>query len=121
MHMNSLQTGSRLWLLLLLGVFALTMWTCKYPSGPQNQNTTPDTRIANVPANDDTARYIGRNAFPEVQLQWVGNDQDGYVVAFQYRWVSTRPGQPFPAPGNWTTVLNLTNPDWDNMILVKGS
>lgn len=56
---------------------------------------------------------------PLVKLYWVGNDPDGYVTAFMYRWtykdkyadttVHLRP---------WITVLNYVTNDNDRMILV---
>lgn len=110
-----------LWLLFVATALSIVMWTCEYPSGSLNGNTGPDTRLANVPANDTIARYIGNNAFPELSLSWVGDDPDGYVIAFQYRWTTTGYGQPFPAPGGWNTVLNITKSDWINMILLRGS
>jgi len=100
---------------------ALLMWTCKYPSGPLNANATPHTRLANVPANDTIAKYIENATFPELSLYWVGDDPDGYVIAFQYRWSTTRPGVPYPAPDPWTTALNITKSGWDNVIVVKGN
>ncbi len=109
------------WSLMIVGVLSVVMWTCKYPSGPLNPNTIPDTQLSNIPANDTIARYINRNAFPELSLSWIGNDPDGYITAFQYRWTSTRAGQPFPSPGNWTTLLNITKTGWGNIILVKGN
>ena len=121
MQIRTLLRAKSLWLIMVLTGFAVATWTCKYPTGPQNPNTPPHTRLANVPANDTIARYIQRNAFPELQLDWVGDDPDGYVIGFQYRWTTTMPGQPFPAPGPWTTLLNITKSDWQNVIVVKGT
>lgn len=119
--MKTLLLPRSLWLMFILGTFAVATWTCKYPSGPVNPNTFPHTRLANVPANDTIARYIERNAFPELQLSWVGDDPDGYVIGFQYRWTTTRAGQPFPPPPEWSTLLNITKTDWQNVIVVKGT
>ncbi len=100
---------------------AATTWTCKYPEGEPNANTVPDTRIANVPANDDTIHAIYRpNTFPEISLSWLGDDPDGYVIAYRYRWVDGLPGRPFPPGGAFATLLNIPNkPRWENVILVK--
>jgi hypothetical protein len=110
-----------LWLLLAAAGLSTILSTCKYPTGPLKQNTPPDTRLANVPQNDTIARYIERNAFPELSLSWVGDDPDGYVIGFQYRWVSSRPGSPFPVAGPWSTVLNITKQNWLNMIVLRGT
>ena len=108
-----------LWLPAALCCLSLALWTCKYPSGPLKENTPPHTRIANVPANDTTGQYIA--TFPEIQLSWVGDDPDGYIIAFQYRWSTALPHQPFPAAGPWTTLLNISKAGWDNVVLVKGT
>ena len=108
-----------LWLPVALCCLSLALWTCKYPSGPLKENTPPHTRIANVPANDTTGQYTA--TFPEIQLSWVGDDPDGYIIAFQYRWSTALPRQPFPASGSWTTLLNISKAGWDNVVLVKGS
>ncbi len=106
--------------LLLLGGTALLMWTCKYPSGPLKENTMPHTRLANVPANDTIAKFIDRNIIPELELNWLGDDPDGYVIAYQYRWLTkTGIGEAWPAPPEWNTHLNLTKPEWLNVVLVK--
>ncbi|MBM2846721.1 MAG: hypothetical protein HW407_2033 [Bacteroidetes bacterium] len=107
--------------LAIIVFLSLVVWTCKYPSGPLKDNAVPDTRLANVPPNDTIAQFIQRNAFPELTLNWVGDDPDGYVIAFQYRWTSTSYGQPFPAPGEWSTHLNLTKPEWQNVVQIKGN
>ena len=106
-------------LLALTAVLSLMVWTCEYPPGALNGNTPPHTRLANVPANDTVAKFIDRNTFPELTLYWVGDDPDGYVVAFQYRWTSTRPNTAYPAAEPFTTLLNITKSGWDNVILVK--
>jgi hypothetical protein len=106
--------------ILLLVVLATSLWTCKYPEGAVHGNTLPRTRLANVPANDTIAIYIKKNAFPEMELSWLGDDPDGYVIGFQYRWRTTRPDQPWGTPGPWTTILNLTRPEWANIVYVVG-
>jgi hypothetical protein len=56
---------------------------------------------------------------PLVKLYWVGNDPDGYVTAFMYRWTykdnyddTTFQVRP------WTTVLNYVTNDNDHLILM---
>jgi len=107
--------------LVTIAGFALVLWTCKYPEGPANRNTVPETRLANVPANDTTALYIRQGTFPEQQLYWLGDDPDGYIIGFRYRWTSTRPNVPFPNPPDWTTVLNIIKNGWENSIIIRGT
>lgn len=115
-------TRSRLFssIMVIVGLAGFS-WMCQYPNAPVHPNSLPYTIISNLQQNDTVAKYINRNAFPELDLSWVGGDPDGYVIAFQYRWSSTRPGVPFPPPGNWTTALNLVVTGWDNVIVVQGN
>jgi len=107
--------------LVTIAGFAVVVWTCKYPEGPPSGNTVPETRLANVPANDTTALYIRQGTFPEQQLYWLGDDPDGYIIGFRYRWTSTRPNVPFPNSPDWTTVLNIIKGGWENSIIVRGT
>ncbi len=100
----------------VLSVFFLT---CKYPNEPVKANTPPDTRLSNVPPNDTIAQYIQRNTFPELTLSWVGDDPDGYVIAYKYRWTDYVGQVSTVRP--WTTFLNLTKPGWENVIEVRGT
>ncbi len=107
-------------LTLALTVYALMEWSCEpktiYPPFP---NKPPVARLANIPADDpaispDSARFTKS---PLVQLFWVGNDPDGFVTAFAYRWsfkdsnsstlIRYRP---------WTAILNYVT--FTNRVLV---
>lgn len=109
-----------LFLLGLVSVVSLSLVTCKYPNDPAKGNTVPDTRLANVPANDTLAVYINQNAFPEIQLSWIGDDPDGYIVGYRYRWTDFINGQPTNVTP-WATILNLTRSGWENVIEVRGT
>lgn len=65
-------------------------------------NTPPETRLANVPPDSITSSN------PRLTLFWVGDDPDGYVVGFKYRWnFRLSASEPF----QWkpfTTILNIT-------------
>jgi hypothetical protein len=67
----------------LFVAIAAMSWDCepKEP-GTQYPNEKPVTRLSNVPPPDDTTRTTS----PRVSLNWVGDDPDGYVVGFRYRW-----------------------------------
>jgi hypothetical protein len=109
-----------LFLALLVVACSLLLVTCKYPNEPVKANTSPETRLSNVPANDTLATYINLNAFPELTLSWIGDDPDGYVIAFRYRWTDFVRGQQTSVQP-WTTILNITRVGWENVIALKGS
>jgi hypothetical protein len=69
--------------LLLLGV-GILFWSCSNPGdlGQYNPNQPPITRLSNVPPPQDTIKTPN----PRLTLSWVGDDPDGYVVGFRYRW-----------------------------------
>jgi hypothetical protein len=100
--------GIHLTLCLLVACVAsgLVVWSCDFPSGEHVTNSPPRTRLANVPANDTIARYINLGVIPEQTLYWVGDDPDGYVTAYRFRWIDYhRSGYDTT---QWRTVLNLT-------------
>lgn len=106
---------------LLAGVM-LGLWNCNYPDTPAAGNSLPTTRLANVPANDTIAQYISLGVIPEITLFWLGDDPDGYVVAYRYRWIDFFSGQQRPQP--YQTVLNLVSigpTPLERMMLVKGN
>jgi hypothetical protein len=105
--------------LLLSALFVVG--SCKYPEGPPLGNTPPRTRLANVPANDTIAQYIRLGATPEVTLFWLGDDPDGFVIAYKYRWTEISRLSASAKP--WTTVLNISTlggAPIQQPILVKG-
>ncbi len=68
---------------LLVAAGAATFWSCnpKDPGTPL-QNIPPITRLANIPPPQDTV--VTQN--PRLTLYWVGDDPDGFVTGFRYRW-----------------------------------
>ena len=92
--------------LLSCALLAFVAGGCENPEGPVKPNTAPDTRLANVPANDTIAKYILQGAIPEETLYWVGDDPDGYVIAFRYSWTDVYGGT--SSPNDTVTLLNLT-------------
>ena len=69
--------------------------------GTQNANKTPETRLSNVPPPGTISTS------PLVSLSWLGDDADGYVVAYRYRWSfrlsATSPVEYKP----YTYILNI--------------
>jgi hypothetical protein len=109
--------------LMLFASLTFIIWSCKEPGGGPHGNTPPDTRLANIPPNDTVALYIRNGAIPEIPLSWVGDDQDGFVIAYKYRWVSQH-GPVVTASAPWTTIINLVQVgalSVPNMILVQGN
>lgn len=88
-------------ILLIIGV--ICAWDCSNPEneGSLNENQRPITRVSNVPKDGDTSQS------PRLQLNWVGDDPDGYVVGFKYRWV-TKQSQDDPGIyEDYKTILNI--------------
>lgn len=90
--------------------------------GKPYPNQPPNTRLANLPVNDSTGQYIHLGRIPEKTLQWVGDDVDGFVIAYRLRWTdSTRSGV---ITNPWITILNVSNigdDRLDTLILVQGT
>jgi hypothetical protein len=120
-QLNLLAPRRELFVLVAL-TLSLTIFSgCKFPTGAVLPNTPPDTRLANSPTDDTTAQYIRLGGIPEKTLFWVGDDPDGFIIAYRYRWITTyRGGSGTTA---WNTVLNLTSLRGillDPLILVHG-
>ena len=98
------------------------IWSCKNPVGAPHPNTYPETRLANVPANDTIAIYIRLGAVPQQTLYWVGDDPDGYIIAYRYRWTDYYSGQ--VSATAYTTILNFTTlagVSLDTLMLIRGN
>jgi hypothetical protein len=57
--------------------------SCKRPTDLASPNLPPNTTIANVPRDLDTL-------FALLTLHWDGEDDDGYVVGYEYRYITYR-------------------------------
>jgi len=55
--------------------------SCFKPTSPERENMPPNTTLANVPKDGDTL-------FALATLHWDGEDYDGYVVKYQYRYIT---------------------------------
>ncbi len=64
-----------------LTVLFLICNSCERPTSPPNPNEPPNTIIANIPKEGDTL-------FALATLHWDGNDNDGYVTNYQYRYTT---------------------------------
>jgi len=90
-------------LLALCGLFS----NCSEPTNPGAPigNSPPRTRLANLPTDDPEGELPA--ATPRVTLSWVGDDPDGFVTAFRYRWNYKIPGD-ITVYRDWTTLLNVS-------------
>ena len=61
----------------LIGSFLFT--TCERTTQPANPNMPPNTTLANIPVDNDTL-------FALVTLHWDGEDDDGFIAGYQYRY-----------------------------------
>ena len=76
---GGLFTGLRSTALVLVAVSMLA--GCDGPTSPPSDNLAPNTTLANIPVENDTL-------FALVTLHWDGEDDDGFVAAYQYRYVT---------------------------------
>jgi hypothetical protein len=94
-------------LAVLITFVSVLILSCESPVREPAGNALPTTRLANIPPNDTIARYIAQGAIPEFSLYWVGDDPDGFVIGYRYRWTTFVHGALFEQK-DWTTILNLT-------------
>ncbi|HKB84805.1 MAG TPA: hypothetical protein VKD08_01455 [Ignavibacteriaceae bacterium] len=66
----------------VLILFLLIWNSCDKPTDP-NPNDLPNTTVANIPGDGDTL-------FALQTLYWDGEDNDGYVKGYQYRYITHR-------------------------------
>ncbi len=86
--------------LLILIVCAVTFWACE-GAGALYPKLPPDTRLSNIPPDSILA------ASPRLALSWIGDDADGYVVAYKYRWSFRLTAADTFQERRWTTLLNF--------------
>ncbi len=72
----------RIFFLLLVLVVLAVSWSCKNDAGTHVPNYSPIVRLSNVPPTSDTV--VSKT--PRDSLYWVGDDGDGFVVGYRYRW-----------------------------------
>ena len=87
-------------LLTIVLVLSIVCLSCDRPTSPPNPNTPPDTKLANIPKDNDTV-------FALVTLNWSGGDYDGFIAKFQYRYFTYH-----LAPGSTTTWVPFDSTGW---------
>ncbi|HOX87336.1 MAG TPA: hypothetical protein PKW76_14055 [bacterium] len=68
-------------LLIVLPLMILRFTACERPTAPEIANLEPNTTLANIPVENDTI-------FALATLHWDGEDYDGFVAAFEYRYIT---------------------------------
>ncbi len=64
-----------------MAVVAFLWMSCERPTAPPNPNSPPETKLSNVPKDNDTI-------FPLATMNWTGGDNDGFVARYQYRYIT---------------------------------
>jgi len=85
-------------------ILSAALFGCTEPSNnpPPYANNPPQTRLSNVPPPG----LISTS--PLLTLSWLGDDADGYIVAYRYRW-SFRLSSTSPVEyKDYTYILNIT-------------
>lgn len=87
--------------LLMLLSLAFWSWSCD-GSGELYEKLNPETRLSNVPPDGITSQN------PRLTLSWIGDDADGFVVAYKYRWNFRLTAADTFQYKPWTTILNYS-------------
>jgi|GEM_PF-1821358 len=92
--------SARTWAVFLFAAAVFVGWSCT-GGGGFLPDIPPIVRLANLPPTQDTIT----SSNPRLTLYWVGDDPDGYVVGFKYRWSYPINGVVYERP--WSTILNI--------------
>jgi len=100
--------------ILLLIIFFIYLNSCveKFSTQDELSNNAPNTTLANVPVDNDTLNAL-------VKLAWDGEDNDGYVVAYEYKYTTYPLGNSIgdSIVHEWTRIeknsltISFTSPD----------
>jgi hypothetical protein len=61
---------------------SLAFLDCQKKSSPANANLLPNTTLANIPVDGDTI-------FALATMHWDGEDDDGFISGYRYRYITT--------------------------------
>ncbi|MFQ6113486.1 MAG: hypothetical protein ACE5NG_05270, partial [bacterium] len=67
--------------ILILSILSIFSCVDLYEPKPANENMAPNTTLANIPVDGDTIYAL-------VTLTWDGEDNDGFVVAYDYSYTT---------------------------------
>ena len=96
--------------LLVLLLLAFWAWSCE-GTGQLYSKLHPQTRLSNVPPDGITSKN------PRLTLSWIGDDADGFVVAYKYRWNFRLTAADTFQYKPWTTILNISQKNLALVIL----
>jgi len=84
-------------------LFTVTLFvnSCDRTTDPPNDNQPPGTTVANIPVEKDTL-------FALVTLYWDGEDNDGFVNEYQYRYITYRLTMGDSVVQEWKTTKEQT-------------
>ncbi len=87
----------------ILLVFALLYLAahCTYSTKPKEPNQLPNTTLANIPVAGDTIKAY-------VTLYWDGEDADGYVTAYKYRYITHHLNRGDSVVTDWVTTTSTS-------------
>jgi hypothetical protein len=90
---------------LLILSLAVFLYHCEKPTSPANPNSLPNTTLANIPVQDDTL-------FALQALHWDGEDDDGFIARYEYRYKTFHLIRGDSVIQDWrtTTTTSLTIP-----------
>jgi hypothetical protein len=97
-----MQTFLKILTIVLLILGSSVFYSCKYTSPPAYGNLPPITRLSNVPPQDTVITASN----PRLTLSWVGDDPDGYIIGYKYRWSYTIGG--VKHQHQWGRILNIS-------------
>ena len=76
-----MKVSVKLIIILLFLVILVFIYTCERKTSPVSPNIPPNTLLANIPVEDDTL-------FALVSLYWDGEDDDGCIAGYEYRYIT---------------------------------
>jgi hypothetical protein len=97
-----MSTFSKILTTIFLILCSLFLYSCKNNPGKQYENAPPITRLSNVPPTDSIITAPN----PRLTLSWVGDDPDGYIIGYKYRWSYTIGGVEYHH--QWARLLNIS-------------
>ncbi|MCK6620884.1 MAG: hypothetical protein HUU32_06425 [Calditrichaceae bacterium] len=88
---------------LLIAGFAVLTYRCERATSVANPNSPPNTTLANIPVENDTL-------FALQTLHWDGEDDDGFIARFEYRYTTRHLLRGDSVIQDWqnTTATSLT-------------
>jgi hypothetical protein len=100
----------RFYLIALIGMVGLSSCVNLMESEPEKKNNPPNTTLANVPVQNDTLYAL-------VPVTWDGEDDDGYVIAYEYRYTT----YPVGLAGDDSIVHEWTRTDQNALTIAFAS